>query len=166
MFVSLYQFPIMLKKSYLLTLLAAFTLVFSSCSKDDDKDEPKPSIEAQLSQKTWELDEQEVKYDGQSAQDILEIVQNEAGTDDIAFKMDGKGEFVLLLDGDDEGDGDYEIDGDKIIWDYPLTYTWAESEDDTHEYEFELNGNTLTLTSTSTDMEGNDFEETITFKAK
>ncbi|MBC3540752.1 hypothetical protein ACFSC6_12750 [Rufibacter sediminis] len=160
----------MLKKSYLLTLLAAFTLVFSSCDKNDDKEEndPKPTVEAQLAQKTWELDEHEVQFDGQSPQDILEIVQGQAGTDDIAFKLDGKGGFALLLDGDEEEEGDYEyeIDGDNIIWNYPLTYTWAESEDDIHEYEFELKGNTLILTVDGTDLEGNDFEETITFKAK
>ncbi|RNI23639.1 DUF5640 domain-containing protein [Rufibacter latericius] len=152
--------------SYLLTILTAFTLVFTSCSKDDDKDEPKPSIEAQLSQKTWELDEHEVQFDGQSPQDVMDIVHEQAGTDDIAFKLDGKGEFALILDGDEEENGEYEIDGDKIIWNYPLTYTWAESDDDIHDYEFELNGNTLTLTSKSTNLDGNEFEETITFKVR
>ncbi|WP_210489696.1 hypothetical protein [Rufibacter aurantiacus] len=156
----------MLHKSYLLTILAAFTLVFSSCSKDD-KDDPEPTLEAQISQKTWLLDDHEVLFDGEDEPtNVYDLFINAVGTDDIAFKLDGKGEYMIYLDGEEEENGDYQLEDDKLDWEYPLTFSYGASDGEDNDFKVKLNGSTLTLTGEGTDPRGIDFKETITFKVK
>ncbi len=157
----------MLKQSYLLTILAAFLLVFTSCDKDKDKDpEPKTTLESQLAQKEWKVTAQVVKKGNQAAENVLDIIYEEFEVDEITFKIDGKGGYTISSHGQEVHDGSYEVNNDdkEIDWNYPATIAWLTSEDDILTYDVELNGDNLKLIVNST-YEGQAFQETITFKA-
>ncbi|WP_210462346.1 MULTISPECIES: hypothetical protein [Rufibacter] len=155
----------MLKKSYLLTILAAFTLVFSSCSKDDDGDEPKSRVDvSQLEKHEWKVTEHIVKAAGQDDYDVME--EDYGG--DIFVKFDGDGEFSVTTesDGDSEFDGSYDVNDDEIDWNFPLSVMAQLNGEDNATYTIEqLNANTFELTTSET-MQGVKVTENITFKAQ
>ncbi|WP_205501453.1 hypothetical protein [Rufibacter psychrotolerans] len=153
----------MFKKTYLLTLLAAFTLVFTSCEKDKDDADPKPRIDvSQLEKHEWLVTKHTVKVGTQEA----DVIEDEYESD-VYAQFDGEGEFILTAEeAENNFAGSYEVDNGQITWDYPLSiiaYMKGESES-TYNIE-ELNASTFRI-SFSTKINGKTVEENMTLKAQ
>ncbi|RNI23638.1 hypothetical protein [Rufibacter latericius] len=156
----------MFNKSYLLTILAAFTFVFSSCDKDKDKEEndPKPNVEAQLAKEEWKVTSHIVEAAGQEDYDVME--EDYGG--DIFVQFDGEGEYSMSTErnGDSEFDGAYDVDNNNITWDFPLSLMAQLSQEEEASYSIDqLTGSTLKITSTKT-FQGVKVTEKITFSAQ
>ncbi|WP_207433592.1 lipocalin family protein [Sabulibacter ruber] len=157
----------MFKKTFLLTILAAFTLVFTSCEKDKDKKDPdpEPTPTAKLVGKEWKLTSQKAKVGNGQEQNVLNVIYEEFEVDEIVVEFDDEGGYMISSHGENLEDGTYEINGDEIEWNYKATISWLSSDEDILPYEFEINGNTLRLISNAT-YQGQPLKETITFTAQ
>ncbi|ALI99096.1 hypothetical protein [Rufibacter tibetensis] len=156
----------MLKKSYLLTILAAFVLVFTSCDKDKDKDgEVTPRIDvSQLEKNEWKVTGHIVTATGQEDYDAIE--EDYGG--DIFASFDGEGEYYLTTEsnGSSEFDGSYDVKDEKITWDFPLSIMGQLKGEEESTYTIDkLDKNTFKIVSTAT-INKVKVTETITFSAE
>ncbi|WP_207433593.1 hypothetical protein [Sabulibacter ruber] len=132
----------MLKQSYLLSLLAAFVLVFTSCSKDD-KDDPTPRIDGkQLQNHEWVVTEHIVKATDEEDYDVLA----EYDGNEVTFEFKENGEYTIYVDGEHFSEGSYEVKGDKLNWDCQLSVIGQTMEDETSFTISELSNSKLKLT--------------------